>query len=68
MIFLFVFFKSVLFSIENVSLDSTDKAERIFIFLQTLLLLSDLSEFIHNDGSNNLVHDDFNDEEIGEIH
>ena len=67
MILFFVFLEAVLLSVEYVSLDTANKAKFILILLQFLLLFSDLSKFIDNDGTNDLIHDHFYDEKVAEI-
>lgn len=68
MVLLLVFLKTVLFSIKNVSLNSANKAKTILVFFKTLLLLTNLGKFIHDNGSNYLIHNHFYDEEVAEVH
>lgn len=68
MVLLFMFLEPIFFTIQNIPLNSTNKTNRVLIFLQTFFFLSDLGKFIDNDSSNNLIHDDFDDEKIAKIY
>lgn len=57
---------SILLSVHDVPLNAEDEAGAVLVLLDALLLVTDLSELVDDEGSDNL-HDDFDDEEIAEI-
>lgn len=60
--------KSVLLSVEQVPLESTDETEWVFVLLQLLLILTQLCKFIDHDSPDNLLNDDLNNKEIDKIY
>lgn len=67
MVLLFVFIEAVLLPIQFISFQPTNKAFAVLILIEIVFLLSDLGELVDDDGSDDLVHDDFDDEEIAEV-
>lgn len=59
--------KPILLPIQNISLNPTNETKTVLILLQAFLLLTDLCELIDYDGSNDLIHDDLDDEQIAEV-
>lgn len=68
MIFFFVFLKTVLLTVENVSLDAADETKWVFIFLEAFFLFTNLSKFIDDYGTDDLVHYDLYYEEVTEVY
>ena len=67
MVLLLVLLKTIFLSIENVALNAANKADLVFVLLELLLFLSNLCKFVNNDGSDNLIHDNLDDEEVAKI-
>lgn len=67
MVLLLVLLKTILLSIENVALNAANKTDLVFVLLELLLFLSNLCKFVNNDGSDNLIHDNLDDEEVAKI-
>jgi hypothetical protein len=66
-ILLFVLFEPILLSIECVSIDSTNIAKTFLILLKFFFFLSNLSELVHDNGTNNLTDDKFYYKEVNKI-
>lgn len=67
MVLFLVLLETVLFSIEQFYIHPTYIAFSLLICISLLGLLSNLCEFVDDDGSKYLLHDDFDDEEIDKI-
>lgn len=68
MILLLMLLETILLPIQNIPLNPANETKTVLILLQAFLLLTDLCELVNYDGSNDLIHDDLDDEEIAEIH
>jgi hypothetical protein len=62
-----MFFEAILFPVQDIPLNAANETYFILICLQLLLLLPDLGKLVDDDGSDDLVHDDLDDEEIAEV-
>lgn len=68
MVLLFMQFKAVFLPIQQRPPQSTDKTKRVLIFLQFLFILSEGSKLVDDDSPDDLLNDDFNDEQVDEVY
>lgn len=67
-ILLLVLLESILLPVQHIPLNPTDEAEAVLVLFQALLLLSNLGKLVDDNGTNDLVHDHLDDEQVAEIH
>lgn len=66
-ILIFMFLEAILLTVENLDIHTTDIALGLFVFSYLFVVLSDLSKLIDDNGSKNLLNDDFYHEQVQQI-
>lgn len=59
--------EAILFPVQLSASQSTDKAERVFVFFKLLLVLTQGCKLVDDDGSYNLLDDDLDGKQVDEV-
>lgn len=68
MVLVLVVLEAIFLSIEDIPLNTADKAKTIFILLESLFLFSHVSKLIDDDSANDLADNELNDEKVDKVY